>query len=147
MGPRACLKTNISVGFEVLTAVGIVLLLGYTVVYSIVGIATRYGLDGQGVGVRIPVGSKIVFAASRPALGPSQPPVHWVPGGDKAAGREADDSPPTNAEVKKTWIYTSTPPYVFYFYSIEKSADVLEEQSPQFSAQKRRPSKKSARSR
>jgi hypothetical protein len=22
-------------------------------------------------------------------------------------------SPPTSAEVKKTWIYTSTPPYVF----------------------------------
>jgi hypothetical protein len=30
--------------------------------------------------------------------------------GDKAAGREADHSPPTSAEVK-TWIYTSTPPY------------------------------------
>jgi hypothetical protein len=28
-------------------------------------------------------------------------------------GREADHSPPTSAEVKKTWIYTSTPPYVF----------------------------------
>jgi hypothetical protein len=28
-------------------------------------------------------------------------------------GREADHSPPTNAEVKKTRVYTSTPPYVF----------------------------------
>jgi hypothetical protein len=28
-------------------------------------------------------------------------------------GREADHSPPTSAEVKKTWIYTSTPPYAF----------------------------------
>jgi hypothetical protein len=27
--------------------------------------------------------------------------------------READHSPPTSAEVKKTWIYTSTPPYAF----------------------------------
>jgi hypothetical protein len=27
--------------------------------------------------------------------------------------READHSTPTSAEVKKTWIYTSTPPYVF----------------------------------
>jgi hypothetical protein len=27
--------------------------------------------------------------------------------------RDADHSPPNNAKVKKTWIYTSTPPYVF----------------------------------
>jgi hypothetical protein len=27
----------------------------------------------------------------------------------KQLGREADDSPPTSAEVKKMWIYTSTP--------------------------------------
>jgi hypothetical protein len=33
--------------------------------------------------------------------------------GVKRQGREADHSPPTNAEVKKMWIYTSTPPYVF----------------------------------
>jgi hypothetical protein len=28
-------------------------------------------------------------------------------------GREADHSPLTIAEVKKMWIYTSTPPYAF----------------------------------
>jgi hypothetical protein len=28
-------------------------------------------------------------------------------------GREADHSPPPSAEVKKTRIYTSTPPYAF----------------------------------
>jgi hypothetical protein len=33
--------------------------------------------------------------------------------GVKRQGREADHSPPTNAEVKKMWIYTSTPPYIF----------------------------------
>jgi hypothetical protein len=33
--------------------------------------------------------------------------------GSQAAGAEADHSPPTSAEVKNTWIYTSTPPYVF----------------------------------
>jgi hypothetical protein len=33
--------------------------------------------------------------------------------GVKRPGREADHSPPTSAEVNKTWIYTSTPPYVF----------------------------------
>jgi hypothetical protein len=30
--------------------------------------------------------------------------------GVKRPGREADYSPPTNGEVKKIWIYTSTPP-------------------------------------
>jgi hypothetical protein len=33
--------------------------------------------------------------------------------GVKRPGREADRSPPASAEVKNTWIYTSTPPYVF----------------------------------
>jgi hypothetical protein len=33
--------------------------------------------------------------------------------GIKWQGREADHSPPTSAEVKKMWIYTSTPLYVF----------------------------------
>jgi hypothetical protein len=33
--------------------------------------------------------------------------------GLKRQGREADHSPPTSAEVKKMWIYTSTPLYVF----------------------------------
>jgi hypothetical protein len=48
-----------------------------------VGIVTGYGLDDQGFG------------------------------GVKRPGREADHSPPASAEVKKTWVYTFTPPYVF----------------------------------
>jgi hypothetical protein len=31
----------------------------------------------------------------------------------KQSDREADHSPPASAEVKNTYIYTSTPPYVF----------------------------------
>jgi hypothetical protein len=31
----------------------------------------------------------------------------------KGPGRETDHSPPISAEVKKTWIYTSTPQYAF----------------------------------
>jgi hypothetical protein len=59
---------------------------------------------------------KFLFStSSRPALGPTQPPIEWVPGalspGVKQTGHEADHSPPASAEVKKTWIYTSTPPY------------------------------------
>jgi hypothetical protein len=33
--------------------------------------------------------------------------------GVKRQGLEAEHSPPTSAEVKKMWIYTCTPPYVF----------------------------------
>jgi hypothetical protein len=33
--------------------------------------------------------------------------------GVKRPGHEAYHSPPTSSEVKKTWIYTSIPPYVF----------------------------------
>jgi hypothetical protein len=55
--------------------------------------------------------------SSRLALGSTQPPIQWVPGalspGVKRQGREADHSPPTIAEVKTMWIYTSTPPYAF----------------------------------
>ena len=40
------------------------------------GIATDYGLDGLGLN---PGGNKI-FRPFRPALGPIQPPVQWVPG-------------------------------------------------------------------
>jgi hypothetical protein len=46
-----------------------------------------------------------------------KPPIHWVLGalsqGVKRTDREADHSPPNSAEVKKTWIYISTPPYAF----------------------------------
>jgi hypothetical protein len=52
-----------------------------------------------------------------PVLVPTQPPIQWVQETlstwVKQQGREADHSPPTSAEVKKMWIYTSTPPYAF----------------------------------
>jgi hypothetical protein len=52
--------------------------------------------------------------SSRQALGSTQPPIQWVPGAlsprVKRPGREADHSPRASAEVKKMWIYTSTPP-------------------------------------
>jgi hypothetical protein len=55
--------------------------------------------------------------SSKPDLGPTQPPIQWISGtlytGVKRPGREEDYSLPTSVEVKETWIYTSTPPYVF----------------------------------
>jgi hypothetical protein len=55
--------------------------------------------------------------ASRPALGPTQPPIQWVQGdlsmGVERLGCEADHSPPLNAEVKNACSYISTPQYAF----------------------------------
>jgi hypothetical protein len=42
-----------------------------------VGIATRYGLDGQGIESRW---GRDFPLPSKPALGPTQLPIHWVPG-------------------------------------------------------------------
>jgi hypothetical protein len=65
--------------------------------------ATGYGLDGRG---SIPSRDKIFlfYVTSRPAVGPTQPPIQCVPGavspGVKRQGREADHSSASSAEVK-----------------------------------------------
>jgi hypothetical protein len=76
----------------------------------VVGIATGYGLDGPGIESRW---GRDFPHLSRPALGPTQPPVHGYrvfPGGKERRGRDADPSPPSSAEVIKEHNYTSTPP-------------------------------------
>ena len=44
---------------------------------NVVGIATGYGLDGPGIEFRW--GRDFPYL-STPALGPTQPPIQWVPG-------------------------------------------------------------------
>jgi hypothetical protein len=60
----------------------------------------------------------LLTTASRPALGLTQPPIHWVPGalslGVKRPGREADHSPPSSAGVKNACSHTSTFPILFH---------------------------------
>ena len=80
---------------------------------SSVGIATRYGLDGPGIetwwGRDFP-------HPSRPAIGPTQPPVQWVPGlypGVKQPGRGTDHPPPPKRRGHERiglYIYSSSGP-------------------------------------
>jgi hypothetical protein len=61
-----------------------------------------YGLDDRG---SIPGRAESSLAsASRPVLGPTQPPIQWVPGGPFPGGkarpeRDADHLSPSSAEV------------------------------------------------
>jgi hypothetical protein len=43
--------------------------------------------------------------------------------GVKRLGREANHTPPSSAEVKNAWSYTSTPPYVFMEWCLVKHGD------------------------
>jgi hypothetical protein len=69
-----------------------------------------YWLSSSGVlwfDSRRGLGILLFTTASRMALGPTQPPIQWVPGslslGVKRPGREAYHSPPSSAEVKE-WV-------------------------------------------
>jgi hypothetical protein len=86
---------------------------------SAVSITTSYWLDNRGVRVRVPVVSRIFTSPCHSDRLWSPPNLlsngyqGLLPRGNKRPGREAGRSPPTNAEVKKTWVYTSTSPYTF----------------------------------
>jgi hypothetical protein len=77
----------------------------------IIPFATVWTTEGSGSE------SRYDGTSSKLALGPTQPPIQWILGAlsprIKRQGREVDHSLPTCAEVKKMWIYTSTPPYIF----------------------------------
>jgi hypothetical protein len=67
---------------------------------SSVGIATRYGLDGPGIESRW---GQDFPHPSRPALGPTQPPTHWVESfpGVKRPGRGVDHPSHLAPRLKK----------------------------------------------
>jgi hypothetical protein len=75
------------------------------------------------------LGIFLFTTASRTALGPTQPPIQWVPGelslGVKWLGCEADHSPPSSAEVEYVWSYTSTPHYIFMAWCLVKAQGQL----------------------
>jgi hypothetical protein len=86
---------------------------------SSVSIATSYGLDDQGEReFESQQGKKFshlhIIQTSSGVYPTSYKMGTWgsFPG-VKRQGHEADHSPPTSAEVKKMWIYASTPSYVF----------------------------------
>jgi hypothetical protein len=71
------------------------------------GIGLDYILNDRWLESRQTLGVFLFTTVSRPALGPTQPPIQWVPGalslGVKRPEREADHSPPSSAEVKNEW--------------------------------------------
>jgi hypothetical protein len=78
---------------------------------SSVGIATRYGLDGPGIESRWE--GRDFPHPSRPALGPIQPTIQWVPGlfpGGKVAGAWRWPTTSSSAEVKERVQLYSSPP-------------------------------------
>jgi hypothetical protein len=84
-----------------------------------VKIALGYGLDDRGSRVRFPAGAGNVSLHHRVQSGSGAHPASY-PMGTRALSvvvkrleREADHSPPSSAEVKHAWSYTSTPQYAF----------------------------------
>jgi hypothetical protein len=76
---------------------------------SVVGLATRYGLDGSGD--RIPVGARISAPVQ---TGPGAHPAPYTMGTGsfprvKWPGRDIDHPPPLAPRLRKEKSYTSTP--------------------------------------
>jgi hypothetical protein len=82
----------------------IIIIIRAVIAQSVYRWATGWTIGVLGFDSRRQLGI-FLFAASRTTLGPTQPPIQWVLGvlslGVKRPGREADHSPPSNAEVKE----------------------------------------------
>jgi hypothetical protein len=76
--------------------------------------ATGWTIGVLGINSRRGMGIFLFTIASRTALGPTQPPIQWVPGAFsmrvKRPGREADHSPPSSAKAKERMeLYLQSP--------------------------------------
>jgi hypothetical protein len=78
---------------------------------SSVGIALGYGLDCRGCRVRFPAEVGNFSLHHRVQNGSGAHPASYPMGtmGSFSGGREAEYLPPSSAEVKNAWSYTSTP--------------------------------------
>jgi hypothetical protein len=80
----------------------------YQITVSSVSIETRLRAERPGLD------SLKGTTTSRPVVGPTEPPIQWVPRvlclGVKRPGHVADYSLPLSAEVKNAWSYTCTSP-------------------------------------
>jgi hypothetical protein len=96
---------------------------------SSVGIALGYGLDDRGSTVRFPAGAgnSSLHYRVQTTLGPTQPPIQWVPGtlylGVKRSGRGADHSPPPSAEIEECVELYLHSQYVFMAWCLVKHRD------------------------
>jgi hypothetical protein len=80
---------------------------------SLWGLATGWKTEGSQFEPR--QGNKFALLhVIQTGFGLTQAPIQWVPEALSPElnrqGREADHSPPTSAEIKKTWVYNS----IFY---------------------------------
>jgi hypothetical protein len=88
-----------------------------------------YGMDDRGSRVRFPAGAGNFSLHHRVQNGSGAQPASYpmTTGGlflgIKVPGREADFSPPSSAEVKNAWSYTSTHQYVFMAWCLVKQTD------------------------
>jgi hypothetical protein len=98
---------------------------GAVIAQSVYHWATGWTIGVLGFDSRRGLGNFFFTTVSRTALGPTQPPIQWLPGalslGVKRPGREADNSPQCSAEVKE-WVelYLHSPNYAFMVWCLVK---------------------------
>jgi hypothetical protein len=78
-----------------------------------VSIGTRLGAGWPGLDSQQGQGSFLFTIAYRPAPGPTQTHIKWLPG-VQWPRCESDYSPTCSAEVKNAWRCSSTPPIRFH---------------------------------
>jgi hypothetical protein len=88
-----------------------------------------YGLDDRGSRVRFPAGAGKFSLHHRVQNGSVAHSASYPMGSGalslrvKRPGREADHSPPSSADVKNPWSYTSTSRYVFMAWCLVEHRD------------------------